>query len=196
MGQPKSGKKTKSRRRESDSCSNGSHRRQTVETPRSVFSWVSWLVHEIPRKEKRCRTETALLSARMLGQVSPQWPRGKQRLDACPTTQKQRPRFPVPHLSLVVRRGSKTTLATRKLPISPSYPIYRKIAPRHLFGNSAISQTLMNHPQIETALPVVWAIRLKLFRTPSLGEPSDMGIRRCQFGSERVGRTRVALVNS
>jgi hypothetical protein len=92
--------------------------------------------------------------------------------------------LPVPHLSLGVSRRRETTLAMRKLPISPLHPSYRKIAPRHLFGNSAISQNLTNDPQIETALRVVWPIRLKLCHTPSLGEASDLGIWRSEFGSD------------
>ena len=139
-----------------------------------------------PRKRKKVPHGTCVVVCPGGSTRSPQWPRGKQRLDSCPSRKNNDTAFQCCTFLSGRLADRETTHTTRKHPISPSYPIYRKIAPRHLFGNSAISQTLTNHTQIETALPVVWAMRLKLFRTPSLGEPSDMGIRRCQFGSAKV----------
>ena len=120
-----------------------------------------------------------------------QAPNGREGSNASllePVTQST-PQTPMRHLLLVASRIGRRPFAMRKHPISPSYPIYRKTMPRCLFGNSANSQTLTNHTQIDTARPVVPIIQAGVCRMPDEGKPSDLRAWRCPCGSARSWRS-------
>ena len=150
-----------------------------------LLSWLRRPEFAGGKKRKKVRPAAARLTASLLGQAGPQMATKEATLRRLSKHAFNVAVTPGPHLSQIAGRNPQTTPARRKHPISPLQPIYRKTTPGRLFGNSPISKTPANGAQLETALPILRAMRLAPGQAPNLEKASEVGNWRRGY---RIGR--------